>query len=240
MHLLLIAGNLSLVLGTIYFILSIFVEKSYNGISAKTQLLYMIVYTTKYFDDSIMFVWVMNFFSSTAFFLSFRMKETYEKKYDSFWTEILLIPLFILAVFVNHDHSPFSILNAFSEYLESLALLPQLYLICNRKKITKHMKVYLYYIYAYKCLKMLYWLHVYYILDDLNIRSLTALAVEFIILSVFIVILHCKKMIRSSYEAKATKSQNVFIVNSGLLSVTSAKPDEVPLITEEAEKPTTI
>uniref|UniRef100_A0A6P7F844 ER lumen protein-retaining receptor 2-like n=1 Tax=Diabrotica virgifera virgifera TaxID=50390 RepID=A0A6P7F844_DIAVI len=187
------------------------------------------------------------FFSSFAFFLSFRMKETYEKKYDSFWTEILLIPLLILAVFVNYDHSPFGILNAFSDYLESVALVPQLYMIWNKTKITKHIKIYLYYMYAYICLKMLYWFHVYYVYGTFNIISQVALAVEFIILSVSIVTLHCKSMMRTSYEVKVTKSQNIFLVNSGLLSLTTAKADEVPLITdevtlvnEEAEKLTII
>uniref|UniRef100_A0A6P7FEA2 ER lumen protein-retaining receptor C28H8.4 n=1 Tax=Diabrotica virgifera virgifera TaxID=50390 RepID=A0A6P7FEA2_DIAVI len=95
----------------LYLLCSIIKEKSYAGISAKTQFLYAAVFITRYLDSFMVFRSYYNtlvevtlvLVSVCTFLLSFKMRSTYERKYDFFWSEVLVAGALILAMFVNNS-----------------------------------------------------------------------------------------------------------------------------------------
>jgi ER lumen protein retaining receptor len=74
----------------------------------------------------------------------------------------LLIPSTILALIINHEFDVLEILWTFSIYLESVAILPQLFMVSKTgeaESITSH---YLFALGAYRGLYILNWIYRYY------------------------------------------------------------------------------
>jgi len=91
-----------------------------------------------------------------------KFKATYDKIHDTFRVEFLIIPAVILAVLVNHDFEVLEILWTFSIYLESVAILPQLFMVSKTgeaESITSH---YLFALGAYRALYIFNWIYRYY------------------------------------------------------------------------------
>jgi len=101
-----------------------------QGISLQTQVLYLIVYSCRYFDIFwnfwSLYNWVMKcIFITTSViavclikFQHYPIDKRYNPKLDGFKAWILLIPTFILALFFNVAFTPFEIVWAFSIFLE--------------------------------------------------------------------------------------------------------------------------
>ncbi|XP_050500390.1 ER lumen protein-retaining receptor isoform X4 [Diabrotica virgifera virgifera] len=222
----------------LYLIIGIFKHKSYVGISAKTQLLYTVALVAVC-DIPLLLLALL---TMLAFALSFKMGDTYEKDADSFWTEILLTAAFILSVFVHDGSSSYGILSAFGEYLESVAFIPQLYMIWNSKTTTKEMKVYVYFLFLYKLLNILPIIYIYWVMLDYNIRYSVVVMLNFLILFIAVLTVRSKKIILPSQDEKIdTKAQNIFIVTSGIApSITATKPEAVPDAKNEVNKPSLV
>ncbi|KAJ9449050.1 ER lumen protein-retaining receptor [Diplonema papillatum] len=116
--------------------------KNCTGLSLKSQFTYAIVFTTRYVPSLIesrtVYLLVMKvFFLSTSWFVVYLMRfkvpyaASYDPKIDSFKMRYLFIVSGILAVFFHYDtpHLVVDILWTFSEYLEAVAILPQLLLL---------------------------------------------------------------------------------------------------------------
>ncbi|XP_050500389.1 ER lumen protein-retaining receptor erd-2.2 isoform X3 [Diabrotica virgifera virgifera] len=221
-----------------YLVTAILKHKSYVGISAKTQLLYTVAVVANC-NISIDYILLIVLPSIVAFALAFKMRDTYEKEADGFWTEILLTPALILSTFVYEYFSSFDILSAFGEYLESVAFIPQLYMIWNSERTTKHMKIYTYLLFFYKMLNMciVFFFHVFH--GRCSIRYSAVVILNFIILSVAVLTVRSKRIVLDCQEEKMdTKSQNIFVVTSGLAPpITLTKPDAVPDAANEVSKP---
>merc|ERR1712235_225311 len=90
------------------------------------------------------------------------MGATYDGNHDSMRAEFLVVPVGGLAFLVNHDFSPLEILWTFSIYLESVAILPQLFMVSKTgeaETITSH---YLFALGSYRGLYILNWIYRYY------------------------------------------------------------------------------
>merc|ERR1740117_2069181 len=61
--------------------------------------------------------------------MKYTYKHTYDIKDDTFRMIFLVIPCFVLACFINYYPNPQEILWTFSIYLESVAIMPQLFLL---------------------------------------------------------------------------------------------------------------
>lgn len=86
----------------------------HTGISGKSQVLFALVFTTRYLDIFTNFVSVYNsvmkvIFIVTAYgtlYLMFvKFKATYDSNHDTFRAEFLVIPAMGLAMLVNHEFS---------------------------------------------------------------------------------------------------------------------------------------
>lgn len=91
-----------------------------------------------------------------------KYKATYNKEEDNFRVELLIIPCALLALLINAQFTVLEVLWTFSIYLESVAILPQLFMLQRRgeaETITAH---YLFMLGSYRGLYIVNWLYRYY------------------------------------------------------------------------------
>lgn len=74
---------------------------------------------------------------------------------------LLIIPAAILALFFNHFLSVMEVLWTFSQYLEALAIVPQIYLISKARKVERIVVIYVTALSIYRCLYLLNWIYRY-------------------------------------------------------------------------------
>jgi len=156
----------------IIILLKITKTRSAAGISFKSQLLYVIVFCTRYLDLFVTYISLYNtlmkiFFISTSIYIcylmKFKFKATWEPSLDTFKIEYLIIPCFVLALIFNYEFSFMEILWTFSIYLEAVAILPQLFQMQRTgeaETITSH---YLFALGAYRALYILNWIWRYFV-----------------------------------------------------------------------------
>lgn len=162
-----LTGDLSHLLAIIVLLLKIWKTRSCAGISGKSQILFAIVYLTRYLDLVTTFISVYNTFMkvvfigasvATVFLMFVKFRATYDRNHDSFRIEFLLIPTVILALLINHEFTVLEVLWTFSIYLESVAILPQLFLVSKTgeaESITSH---YLFALGSYRALYLINWI----------------------------------------------------------------------------------
>ena len=103
--------------------------------------------------------------SVTCFFIIKKFRTTYDKNHDILKVEYLLIPCALLGLMFNYAFEPLQILWSFSIFLESVAILPQLFMIQTTgeaETITSH---YLFALGAYRGLYILNWIYRYFYED---------------------------------------------------------------------------
>lgn len=99
---------------------------------------------------------------ATVYLIYVKFKATYDHNHDTFRAEFLVVPVGGLAFLVNHDFTPLEILWTFSIYLESVAIMPQLFMISKTgeaESITSH---YLFCLGGYRALYIINWLYRFY------------------------------------------------------------------------------
>lgn len=164
-------GDLSHVLAIVLLLLKIWKTRSAAGISGKSQVLFAIVYITRYLDVFFTFISVYNtlmkvlFVSAsctTVFFIFQKFKPTYDGNHDTFRVEFAVVPSMVLALIFNYEFTPLEVAWAFSIYLESVAIMPQLFMVSKTgeaENITSH---YLFALGAYRAFYILNWIYRYY------------------------------------------------------------------------------
>merc|ERR1712244_24965 len=98
----------------------------------------------------------------TGYLMYVKVKATYDHNHDTFRIEFLLGPVVLLALLLNHEFSVMEVLWTFSIYLESVAILPQLFMVSKTgeaESITSH---YLFALGSYRGLYILNWIYRYY------------------------------------------------------------------------------
>ncbi|XP_034830370.1 ER lumen protein-retaining receptor [Maniola hyperantus] len=163
-------ADLSHLLAIIILLLKIWKTRSCAGISGKSQILFSVVYTARYLDlltayvsayNTIMKIVFIAASYATVYLMYVKFKATYDHNHDTFRIEFLLIPTLILALLVNREFTALEVLWTFSIYLESVAILPQLFLVSKTgeaESITSH---YLFALGSYRGLYLLNWIYRY-------------------------------------------------------------------------------
>ncbi|EGI63789.1 PREDICTED: ER lumen protein-retaining receptor [Acromyrmex echinatior] len=176
-------GDLSHLLAIIILLVKIWKTRSCAGISGKSQILFAIVYTTRYLDLFTTFISAYNTFMkivfiaaslATVFLMYIKFKATYDHNHDTFRIEFLILPAFILSLLINHELSFIEVLWTFSIYLESVAILPQLFLVSKTgeaESITSH---YLFALGSYRGLYLFNWVYRYYAEDHYDLIAIVA------------------------------------------------------------------
>jgi len=185
-----LVGDLSHLLAILLLLWKIWKTRSCAGVSGKSQMLFAMVFTTRYLDLFTSFVSVYNtsmkviFLGATyatVFLIFHKFKATYDANHDSFRAEFLVVPVGGLAVLVNHELSVFEVLWTFSIYLESLAILPQLFMISKTgeaESITSH---YLFALGSYRALYLFNWIFRYHTEGFFDLIAIVAGCVQTIL-----------------------------------------------------------
>ncbi|KAI4174354.1 MAG: hypothetical protein LQ348_006389 [Seirophora lacunosa] len=148
-------------------------SSSCSGISFKSQALYLMVYGTRYLDIfwtlTTGSLWNITFkilFLACQSYVIYLMlndyKPTHDPNIDTFKVQYLLGGSAALAILVPYRYQLTEILWAFSIWLESVAILPQLFMLQRTgeaETITTH---YLFALGLYRALYILNWLYRYF------------------------------------------------------------------------------
>eukprot|EP00996_Jenningsia_fusiforme_P003407 NODE_4205_length_846_cov_29.444166_g3879_i0.p1 GENE.NODE_4205_length_846_cov_29.444166_g3879_i0~~NODE_4205_length_846_cov_29.444166_g3879_i0.p1 ORF type:complete len:247 (-),score=34.90 NODE_4205_length_846_cov_29.444166_g3879_i0:106-780(-) len=138
--------NVFRLIGDLMHLLSIFIilgkmlkQRSCAGLSLKSQLLYAVVFTTRYIDLLYYFVSIYNTLMKLFFLLSsyhivflmrYRFRTSYDQKNDTFRVRYLISLCLVLAFCFHSDwFNLVEFLWTFSEFLEAVTILPQLFLL---------------------------------------------------------------------------------------------------------------
>lgn len=157
-----IAGDISHMLSFVALLSKIHLSKSVAGVSLKTQVLYVVVFCTRYVDlfwnhismyNSVLKV-IFIVLSLTVVYIIKRgvpQKATYDPELDSFPARWLLLPCALLAIVINQEPtSAFEILWAFSVYLEAVAILPQLHMVQKHGEVENLTAHYIFFLGLYR------------------------------------------------------------------------------------------
>ncbi|KAK4228017.1 ER lumen protein retaining receptor-domain-containing protein [Podospora fimiseda] len=132
-----VAGDFSH-LASIFILLHKIVQlKSCSGISFKSQVLYLLVYITRYLDlpwtsSPYNFIFKILFISSQLYIIYLMArayKPTNDPNLDTFHVEYLLGFAAVLALLFPYKYTILEVFWAFSIWLEAVAILPQLFML---------------------------------------------------------------------------------------------------------------
>jgi len=177
-----ISGDILHLASIFILLLKIYAQKNCRGISLKTQILYVIVFVSRYLDLfynlQSFYNWIMKVIfivtsCTIVYWMTYRRPycETYEAKADSFSLYYLIPPCAVLALIFNDYFSFTEVLWTFSIYLEAVAIIPQLIVVhgtAKREKgfvenLTSH---YVFTLGGYRALYLLNWIYRYLTEDD--------------------------------------------------------------------------
>jgi len=163
-------GDLVHLISILILLLKIRATKNCAGISLKTQELYSLVFVTRYLD----IFWTFDLYLTTmkiiyissSFAIVYLMRTTYKHSYDrehdSFRIIFLIVPCALLALFINYEFYIFEILWTFSIYLESVAIMPQLFLLQRTGEVENITSDYIFSLGSYRMLYLLNWIYRYF------------------------------------------------------------------------------
>ncbi|KAL2817210.1 ER lumen protein retaining receptor-domain-containing protein [Aspergillus cavernicola] len=147
-------------------------SSSCSGLSFKSQALYLMVFVTRYLDlfwaftDSLYNTTFKILFIGSSGYIIYLMlndyRPTHDPNLDTFKVQYLLAASIILSLIFPHDYSFSEILWTFSIWLESAAILPQLFMLQRTGEadtITTH---YLFALGLYRALYIPNWIYRYF------------------------------------------------------------------------------
>lgn len=123
-------------------------NRAVTGISRSTQILYSLVFITRYLDlfhhnqtEYLVFFKLTYIITSIIVLLLFwRLDSTYERQKDTCSLVIILLPCIIAATLMSNDTSIMEIAWTFSQFCEGFAMVPQ-YIFCYRDYEAKDLGV---------------------------------------------------------------------------------------------------
>ncbi|KAM9462365.1 ER lumen protein-retaining receptor 2-like [Clarias gariepinus] len=167
-----LTGDLSHLAAIFILLLKIWTSRSCVGISGKSQVLFALVFTTRYMDlfhtfislyNTTMKVIYIGCAYATVYLIYGKFKATYDRNHDTFRVEFLVVAVGGLALLVNHDFSGQEILWTFSIYLESVAILPQLFMTSKIEEAeTITYAFYAFFLCLYRALYLVNWIWRFY------------------------------------------------------------------------------
>ncbi|XP_076767748.1 ER lumen protein-retaining receptor 3 isoform X2 [Arvicanthis niloticus] len=113
-----ILGDLSHLLAMILLLVKIWRSKSCAGISGKSQILFALVFTTRYLDLFSNFISIYNTVMKVVFLLCayvtvymiyWKFRKTFDIENDTFRLEFLLVPVIGLSFLENYSYAPMEV-----------------------------------------------------------------------------------------------------------------------------------
>lgn len=127
--------------GIVILLATIAKNKSVAGISRSTQVLYFLVFTTRYLDlfdhsqTTYLVVFKLTYIFTACIILAcfYVMDQSYQRVNDTCNLSVILLPCITAALLLTNEYSILEILWTFSEFVEGFAMVPQ-YIFCYREK----------------------------------------------------------------------------------------------------------
>lgn len=164
-----LAGDLVHLLSIVILLEKIRRHKSCAGISLKTQILYAAVFVTRYLDlftniystyNTILKIVFLASTGYTLYLVGHRHRATYDRENDYLRLEFILIPSAVLSfAFASERLSPIDVLWTFSIIVESVAILPQIFLLQKTGEVENLTADYIVALGLYRALYMLNWIY---------------------------------------------------------------------------------
>lgn len=125
--------------GIVVLLATIVKNQSVAGISKSTQILYFLVFVTRYLDlfdhtqSSYLVFFKLTYIATSMIVLGlfFQLDKTYERRHDTFNIIVVIIPCATASLLLTNEYSVLEILWTFSEFIEGFAMVPQ-YIFCYR------------------------------------------------------------------------------------------------------------
>eukprot|EP00746_Dinoflagellata_sp_MGD_P005963 gnl/MRDRNA2_/MRDRNA2_111572_c0_seq1.p1 gnl/MRDRNA2_/MRDRNA2_111572_c0~~gnl/MRDRNA2_/MRDRNA2_111572_c0_seq1.p1 ORF type:complete len:219 (+),score=20.20 gnl/MRDRNA2_/MRDRNA2_111572_c0_seq1:75-731(+) len=155
-------------------------SKSCVGVSCRMQEMYAIVFLSRYLDLFWSFISIYNtvmkitFITLTCYLVwLMRVKapvsQTYDRSIDSFqYEKYLLAPCFLLALFSTEEYAITEILWTSSIWLESVAIVPQLFILQQAGEVENLTSNFVGTMGAYRAFYILNWVYRYFVEDYVN------------------------------------------------------------------------
>jgi len=162
--------------GVMILLAKILKDKSVKGLSRKTQELYIVVFLTRFcfkvfFEGDILYPLVEGVATVATIYIVFLMRNdfqyTYSKQEDTFRVEFIVLPCILLSLIFHPNVTGYTITDilwTFSTYLESLTLLPQLFVIQRLKECDQITAHYMVMLGLSRALECFFWLTAFVIL----------------------------------------------------------------------------
>jgi ER lumen protein retaining receptor len=168
-----LAGDMSHLLSFIVLIWQLVKSKSANGISLKTQELYLLVFLCRYIDlftnfyslyNTVFKIFYITCSAAIVCMIRFKnpWKQTNHRQQDTFNYLYAIVPCFVLALLFNYEFTVMEILWTFSIYLEAIAIFPQLFVLHRTKSIENFTAHYVFFLGSYRALYILNWIYRYF------------------------------------------------------------------------------
>ncbi|KAL8597652.1 hypothetical protein ACOMHN_031587 [Nucella lapillus] len=165
-----LAADMCHLFAVLLLLVKILKTRSCAGISGKSQLLYLIVFLSRYLDLFTVFIsyyltsMKVIFISLTALtvLLIFVIyKSTYDSEHDTFNIAALLLPAAALAFYINHEFYFLEVMWTFSIYLEAVAIVPQFVMTHKKGEVEMFLVHYLFALGLYRGLYIFKWVYRY-------------------------------------------------------------------------------
>lgn len=188
---------------------SIETNRSINGISLKTNLLYLLVFVIRYVDLFYKFFSLYNtfmklFFIGTSAYTVYLMVKKYpqtiHEDIDTFPIKFLIAPAILCSLIFTHSYSFREVSWSFSVWLEAVAIFPQMYMLRrtgSAENITVH---YIFALGIYRALYIFNWLYRYFAEGKYDWVAILAGIVQTLVYSDFFYVYYTKVMQGKSFE----------------------------------------
>ncbi|KAK9472785.1 ER lumen protein retaining receptor-domain-containing protein [Dipodascopsis tothii] len=144
-------------------------SRSCAGISFKSQALYTVVYVTRYLDlfwgrylsfyNTVMKLFFIGSSLTILYMMKVKFKPTHDPNIDTFKIEYLLSGSFVMALVFTYKYTISEILWSFSIWLESVAILPQLFMLQRTGEAESLTTHYIFALGAYRALYIPNWIY---------------------------------------------------------------------------------
>eukprot|EP01111_Echinosteliopsis_oligospora_P009535 TRINITY_DN2810_c0_g1_i1.p1 TRINITY_DN2810_c0_g1~~TRINITY_DN2810_c0_g1_i1.p1 ORF type:complete len:219 (+),score=23.46 TRINITY_DN2810_c0_g1_i1:125-781(+) len=172
MNLFRLGGDMLHLVSILILLLKMRSHKSCAGISLKTQIMYVLVFTTRYLDlftnhyslyNTVMKIIFLGTTYTIVYLMSTKYRASYDRENDTFRTIFLIAPSFVLGLMFGYKKtyfdSLFEILWSFSIFLESVAILPQIFLLQRTGEVENLTSDYIFALGSYRALYLLNWIY---------------------------------------------------------------------------------
>lgn len=184
-------------------------NKSVNGLSLKTQVLYVLVFVTRYLDLFTQYVSLYNtvmkivFISSSCYvvyLMSVKYAKSIRENIDTFPARYVIWASAILSLIFTHKYTVKEVLWSFSLWAEAGAILPQLFMLQrtgSAENITTH---YIFALGLYRALYIPNWFYRYFTEKHFDYIAFLAGVIQTLVYSDFFYIYYTKVMQGKSFE----------------------------------------